>query len=133
MGGIDVVGVFCGAVAGASEISDYITGLHNAALLQGFVIGIIFSQMGIVIITFFVKASDSQSPSSVLIPADRLDLPGFHTDNGSSHLPHKIMSQMAALKAIAAGCSEIIIIFIRKIPGNGTECLQSVSGLPDRL
>ena len=102
MGSVNIIGVFLSAVAGAPKISDDISGLYNAALFQRFVIGIIFSQVCIVIVTFFVEASDSQPPASVLVPADGLDLPRFHTDNGSPHLSHEIMSQMTALKSVTA-------------------------------
>ena len=51
---VDIVCVFGAAVSGSPEIADDVACLYDAPLLERLVVGIVFPQMGIVVISLFV-------------------------------------------------------------------------------
>ena len=51
------------AVAGMSHIADDIAGSHNAAFFQTFLKRGILAQMGVVIVAFFIKTADADTPT----------------------------------------------------------------------
>ena len=86
MGFINIVGVFCGAVAGAAQVTDNVHGLNNGTFLQVGLIRIIFPEVGVIVIPLLVKAPDTQPPAAVLIPADSFHSAGLYGNNGGSSL-----------------------------------------------
>ena len=78
VGLIDVVGIFRGAVAGAPQIADDVPGAYDAPLFQIGLVGVILTQVGVVVITLLVKAAQSQPPASVLVPSYGLHIAGFY-------------------------------------------------------
>ena len=89
---IDVVGVFRTAVAGPAKVTDDIPGLYDASFLQTFMVRVVFSQMGVVVITLFVETADAKTPAAILIPADGFYISGFDANDRCPYLAHHIMS-----------------------------------------
>ena len=69
MGCVNVIHIFLCTVSGAPHIANHITCLHDTSHFQGFAVGKILAQMGIIIVPPAVKTADSQTPSAVLVPA----------------------------------------------------------------
>ena len=86
--------------------------------------------MGVVIIPFFIEAADADAPAAVLVPAQGLHGAGFHGDDGSSHLAHHVVAQMAALVAVGAGNAEVVIVAVWEVSGDGGKGLEPVFGDP---
>ena len=74
MGLIDIVGVFRAAVAGAAQVTNHIPGLHHGPFLQTGLIGIVFTEVGVIIVPLVVKTADAQPPAAVLVPSDGLHI-----------------------------------------------------------
>ena len=53
---LNIVGIFCLTISGPPHVADHIACLNHAAFLQGLVIRIVFPQMGVIIIPFFLFA-----------------------------------------------------------------------------
>ena len=102
VGFINIICIFRSAVTGPSKISNDISGGDDAAFFKVCLIWVILAQMGIIIISFFIKASDSQTPASVLVPADGLHIAGFDRHNRSPCLSHHVMAQMLSAVSIGA-------------------------------
>ena len=94
---------------------------------------VVFPQMRIVIIAFFVKTADAEPPAAVLVPADGFHLTGFYGNDWGTHLSHHIMSQMLPFIAVAAGNSEIIVILVGKVFCNGEKAFKPYLATQDRL
>lgn len=90
VGVIDIIGILCAAVSGTSQISDYIACLDDTAFFEGFVIGIVFSQVSVIIVAFFVEAADAKPPSAILIPTDRFHIAGFDGYYRAANLSKKL-------------------------------------------
>src|SRR5699024_1422176 len=104
---------------------------YDAPLFQIGLVGVILTQVGVVVITLLVKAAQSQPPASVLVPSYGLHIAGFYRNDGGSHLSHHVMAQVLAFKTVAAGGSEIVVVAVGKGFGDGGESLQSVLFYPD--
>lgn len=123
VGLVDVVGVFGAAVSGAAQVADDVAGLDDTAFLEGLVVGVILSQVGVVVIALAVKAADAQPPAAVLVPADGFHVAGLHGDDGGSHLAHHVVAQVLAFEAVASGDAEIVKVAVWVILRNGGETL----------
>ena len=128
---VDVVGIFRSAVAGAAQIADHVSGLDIGTLREIGLVGVVFAQMGVVIVTFLIQAADPNPPAAIGVPANGFHIAGLYGDNGGSYLPHHVMAQVLALKAIASCCPEIIIIIVGKALGDGRKGFQAVFCDPD--
>ena len=82
MDSLDIIGILLGAVAGMAHVSDHIPGSDHAAFLQIQRIGEILTQVSVIVVAFAVKASDTDPPAAVLVPAEGLHVAGFHGDDG---------------------------------------------------
>lgn len=81
---LNVIHIFLGAVARMPHIANHISGRDDAAFLQILRIRIILPQMCVVIVALPVKAADADTPSAVLVPAQRFNLAGFYgNDRGT--------------------------------------------------
>ena len=121
---IDVIDIFRGTVSRPSQISDYVSRLYNRSFFQIFRIGDILPQVGVIVIPFSVKASDTDAPAAVLIPAQRLHVSGFDCNDRRPYLSQQIMPQVVPAVSIASGCAEIIIILVRKILAIGLNAFR---------
>ena len=83
---IDIIDIFRGAVAGMPHVSNDIPGRYNASFLESFRKRIILPQVRVVIITFFVKAPDSDAPAAILIPAKSLHISGLDCNDGCTDM-----------------------------------------------
>ena len=121
--GFKIIGVFGGAVAGPAEISDDIARLYHRPDLEGFIIGEIFAEMGVIIVAFFIKAADSDPPAAVLIPAQRLDRAALHRDDRGADRAHHVVAQVLALKSIGPAVAEIVALAVGVAFGDRGESL----------
>ena len=64
----NVVGVFRAAVAGAAQIADHVSGLDIGTLREIGLVGVVFAQMGVVIVTFLIQAADPNPPAALFQP-----------------------------------------------------------------
>ena len=122
---IDIVSVFAGAVAGHAEVSDDLARGHDLSFVH-VVVGMILAQVCIVIVPLAVEAADPDAPAAVLVPADRLDIAGFYSDDRRSDGAHHIMSEMMPAIAVAAGGTEIVEVAVIVAAGDRRERLQPV-------
>ena len=86
VGFVNIISIFRRTVAGTPQITDNVSGLDDGSFFQTGLIGVIFAQMGIVLIPFFVKAADTKPPASVLVPANGFYNSGFDGNNRGSGL-----------------------------------------------
>ena len=70
--------------------------------------------MGVIVITFFVKAANADTPAPVLVPADGFYIAGFYGGNRCADLSHHIVSKVRAVVAVGSGNTEIVVICIRE-------------------
>ena len=87
--------------------------------------------MCIIVVSFPVKAADADAPAAVLVPAERLDAPGFHSNHRRSRLPHHIMPEMPSPVTVAAGDTEIVIVAVGKVFRQWEKRFQAIFGNPD--
>ena len=130
MDDLDVVHIFLGGIARMSHVPDHIPGGHHAALLKPLSVGIVLAQVGVIIISLLVKASDPDTPAAVLIPAKGLHIAGLHGNHRGSHLSHHVMSQMGPGVAVASRRAEVIGIRIGKGGRNGRKGFKPVFSPP---
>lgn len=81
MHGLDIVHILRGAVAGMSHVADHIPRRHHSPFRKPLRIRVVLPQMCIVIVAFFVKTADADTPAAVLVPSQRLHVAGFHGDD----------------------------------------------------
>ena len=122
----NVVGVFRRTVSGAPEIADDVPGCDGAADFKVALVGIIFPEMGVIVIPLFVKAADTNAPAAVLVPAQGFDGSRLHGDDRRAHLPHHVMAQVLSGVAVGTRSAEIVVVAVREIPGNGRESFEAV-------
>ena len=127
---INVIHILCSAVACMPHITDDIPRKNDRTFFQLRLVGKSLPQMRIIIVSLFVKAADTDPPAPVLVPAQRLDISGFHTDYGRPDLPKHVMPQMVSFISVTSGHPKIIIIRVRESFGNRAESLQAVSLFP---
>ena len=88
MTGVDVIDVFGGAVSGAAYITNDVSGVNDLALCQINLVRAVLPQMGIVVISLFIKTPNTDAPAAVLIPAHHLYGAAFHRDYRSAGSGH---------------------------------------------
>ena len=81
MYGFDIVYILRRAVAGMPHVADHIPRRHHRSFRKPLRRRIVLPQMGIVIVAFFVKAADADTPAAVLVPAEGFHIAGFHGDD----------------------------------------------------
>ena len=133
MNGLDVIHIFLRRIARMAHVADHVSGGHHASLLQAFRVRIVLAKVGVIIISFLIKASDADPPAAVFIPSEGLHVAGFHGDDRRADLAHHVMSQMRSGVSIASGSSEIIGIAVREGSRNGRKGLQAVFSPPHHI
>ena len=130
MDGFDVVDVFLMGVARSAHEADDVAGADMLALGKTRRIGIVLSQVGIVIIAQTVVRSDSDTPAAVLVPTQRFHGAAFHGDDGRAQRAEQIVAQMPPGKPVGAAAAEIVVVRVAVAGGNGGEGLQAVGRDP---
>ena len=128
--GLNVIDILLAGIAGAAHEADHVACVHVLPLGKTRGVGRVFSQVGVIVVAQAVVRADADPPAAVLIPAQRLDGAALHGDDGRSQCAEQVVSEMGAGKAIAALCTEVIVVCIAVARGNGGEGLQPVGWDP---
>ena len=115
MRNVYIVYVFLRAVSGHSEVPDDLTGIYDLSLVY-ILIRIVFSEVSIIIVSFSIKRTYSDSPSAESVPSAGFHISAFDRDYRSSDGAHQIVTEMIAAVAVASLRSEIVVMAVA-VPG----------------
>ena len=133
MRNLNIIGILFCTVTCVSNISDDIARFYHFAFFNAFRIRTILTQMCVIIVSGTVQTAYSQTPASVLIPADRFHNTRFNRNDGRACLRHQIMPQMLPFVAVSTLSTKIIIMLKGIIFSNGWISNQTVFVLPNRF
>lgn len=72
--------IFRAAVASVAKVTDCLTGGDSVAFFNAFGERFVFSQVGVVVITQSIIASNTNAPAAIPVPAKFGDCPAFDCD-----------------------------------------------------
>ena len=70
--------------------------------------------MGVIIISFFIKAADADPPAAVAVPSQTFHIAGFHSDNRRTDLSHHIVPKVLPAVTEGTGRAKVVIVRVRK-------------------
>ena len=88
----NVIDIFLVRVSGSTHKPNQIPCLHQVSLLQSVGKGVIFLQMGIIVITLIVKRTNSHAPAAITIPTHHFHNSALYCHNRRTGRSHQIIS-----------------------------------------
>ena len=85
-------------------------------------------QVGIIVVAFSVKGTDTHPPAAIAVPAHGLHHAPFHRHDGGAQGAHQIVSQVLALEAEGTGGTKIVAMAVAVTGGDGRKGFEAVLG-----
>ena len=127
---VDVFDVLLVRAARAAHEAQHLARLHRLALRQTRRIGRVLLEMGIIVIALPVRRADTDMPAAVAVPAQGLDGPALHGDDGRPGGAHHVVAQVWTATAVAPGRAEVRPVGVGPARGDGRKGLDAPGGLP---